>query len=283
MITKMTVTVLVNNFVSKSGLKGEHGLSLLLNIEENGIKNSILWDTGQTQETLLSNMEALNLKIDDVSTVVFSHGHYDHTGGLAGLLKLASRPIKVLASGYTWGNRFKNGAALKQIGSGLTREIILDLGGVVFEVNQPHHITDQLILTGPIERTEPCETNDVFVRSSGPSIVIDDFEDELALIVNTVSDGLFIITGCCHAGIINTIKYSRKITGIHNVKGVIGGLHLIDANIFRMETTRTFLRTLSCDVIAPLHCSGLSETCYLRRELGDSVKFPGVGETVQII
>lgn len=283
MITKMTVTVLVNNFVSKSGLRGEHGLSLLLTIEENGLKNKILWDTGQTQETLLFNLEALNERIDDISTVILSHGHYDHTGGLAGLLKSGSKPVKVLASGKIWGNRFKNGAELKEIGSGLTWEIIVDLGGIVFEVNQPHYITDQLILTGTIERTEPCETNDVFMRSSGQSIVIDHFDDDLALIVNTVSDGLFIITGCCHAGIINTIKYSRKITGIHNVKGVIGGLHLIDANIFRMETTRNFFKALSCDIIAPLHCSGLSETCYLRKELGDSVIFHGVGQTIQLI
>lgn len=86
MITKFDVTVIVNNFVSRSGFTGEHGLSLLLEFEEHNSRRQILWDTGQTADVLLGNLKSLQKDLNNLETVILSHGHYDHTGGLLRLM-----------------------------------------------------------------------------------------------------------------------------------------------------------------------------------------------------
>lgn len=283
MITSLSVTIVVNNFVSRSGMKGEHGLSLLLELEEAHVKNTILLDTGQTPEILLHNLRASNFKPSDISTVIMSHGHYDHTGGLMGLLEGSDSVFEVIACASAWGDRFNNNKDMKQIGSGFTDKEIVERGGKYREINQPYRISDHLIVSGPIGKTEPCEENKTFLRSTDEGFILDTFQDDMALIVDLGRQGLFILTGCCHSGIINTIRHGIKITGNKKVKGLLGGLHLINAEYQRLMTTRDFLKTIDCDFIAPIHCSGFESTCYLRRELGDVVKFPGVGETFKIV
>ncbi|MDD3472948.1 MAG: MBL fold metallo-hydrolase [Syntrophaceae bacterium] len=283
MITKFDVTVIVNNFVSRSGFTGEHGLSLLLEFEEHNSRRQILWDTGQTADVLLGNLKSLQKDLNNLETVILSHGHYDHTGGLLRLMDYSPKPFKIVASPLTWGERFAGAAELRSIGSGLTAELLRQRGSQVVEASKPYFITDQIVLSGPVEQTEPCEENHSFSRSLGNSVVVDKFEDDMSLAINIDSKGMFIITGCCHAGIINTTRHLQKVTGLEKIYGILGGLHLINANPERILRTRDFLRSLSCDFLAPLHCSGLYETCYLRQELGVSVKFVGVGETVNII
>ena len=283
MISSLSVTIVVNNFVSRSGMKGEHGLSLLLELEEPHVKNTILLDTGQTPEILLHNLRALNFQPSDISKVVISHGHYDHTGGLLGFMESSDHAVEILASASAWGDRFNNNQDMKQIGSGFTTTEIMERGGKLREISQPYRICDHLIVSGPIDKTESCEENKTFLRSTDEGLILDTFQDDMALIVDLGRQGLFILTGCCHSGIINTIRHSIKITGNDKIKGLIGGLHLINADIQRLMLTRDFLKTFDCDFIAPIHCSGFESTCYLRRELGDAVKFPGAGETFRIV
>ncbi|MGD9818183.1 MAG: MBL fold metallo-hydrolase [Desulfomonilaceae bacterium] len=273
----------MNNFVSRSGFTGEHGLSLLLEFEDQNSRRQILWDTGQTADVLLGNLKSLQKDLNNLETVILSHGHYDHTGGLLRLMDYNPKPFKIVASPLTWGERFPSATELRSIGSGLTAELLRQRGSQVVEVSKPYFITSQIVLSGPVEQIEPYEENHSFSRSLGNVVVIDKFEDDMSLAINIDNKGMFIITGCCHAGIINTTRYLQKVTGLEQIYGILGGLHLINANPDRILRTRDFLRSLSCDFLAPLHCSGLYETCYLRQELGDSVKFIGVGETVNII
>lgn len=283
MITSLSVTIVVNNFVSRSGMKGEHGLSLLIDIEEDNQKRKILWDTGQTSEILLLNLDSLSVKIPEISTVILSHGHYDHTGGLLELLDRSNGDVQVLASPFAWDDRFNNSQDLKQIGARLTPEDVLSHGGVYRAIDGPFQILEKLLVSGPIPKVEHCETNHTFLRSSGSGLMLDKFEDDMALVVDLGLQGIFIVTGCCHSGIINTIRHCMKITGNSIINGVLGGLHLINADSRRLIKTRDFLKDINCDFIAPIHCSGFEATCFLRRELGDVVKFPGAGETFKII
>jgi 7,8-dihydropterin-6-yl-methyl-4-(beta-D-ribofuranosyl)aminobenzene 5'-phosphate synthase len=111
----------------------------------------------------------------------------------------------------------------------------------------------------------------------------DEIIDDLSLVVNLGEKGLFIVTGCCHAGIINTIEQSIKITGNDIIKGIIGGLHLIGASRDRLKRTAEYLKAKNPDLIIPLHCSGLMESYYLRQSIGDSVKLFGAGEEIPIL
>ncbi len=283
MITSLTITIVVNNFVSRSGMKGEHGLSLLIDVEEAHVKNKILMDTGQTPETLLYNLRALNVQTSEISKVVISHGHYDHTGGLCGLLESSNGNLEVLASAFAWGLRFNNNQNMKEIGPGFDTSEIMERGGKYNEINQLYQLCDHLMLSGPINKTESCEANRTFIRSTDQGFMPDTFQDDMAIVADLGPEGLLILTGCCHSGIINTIRHCIKITGNNRIKGILGGLHLINADTERLIITRDFLKDIDCDFIAPVHCSGLEATCYLRRELGDVVKFPGAGETFKII
>ncbi len=283
MITSLNVTVVVNNFISRSGFKGEHGLSLLIDMDHDGVKTRMLWDTGQSPETLLVNLNALKVELSEISTVAISHGHYDHVGGLLGFLDHSSGNVQVLVSQWAWGERLNNSANLKPIGIGFTSNEVTEHGGLVVDITQPYRICEQVTLSGPIKRIESCEVNNSFLRKTDQGLVVDTFQDDMSLVLDLGHQGLFIITGCCHSGIINTVEHCMKITGNSRLKGIIGGLHLINADEERMVKTRNFLRETGLSFLAPLHCSGLEQTCYLRGELGESVKFLGAGEIVKVV
>ena len=80
--------------------------------------------------------------------------------------------------------------------------------------------------------------------------------DDQALYINIENKGLVIISGCAHAGIVNTIKYGQKIMGVDHIFAVVGGFHLKDANDERIKSTVNELITLNPEIIAPCHCTG---------------------------
>jgi len=283
MIEKLTVTIVVNNFLDESKFWAEHGLSLLINFSSHGIEKKILLDTGQSGDILVHNLETLKANLDNLMAIVISHGHYDHTGGLLTLLRSLRRNTPVIVHPEVWGPRLNKKPYFRTISSGLKSSDIESAGGEVIEVANPVFLTKEILTTGTIERVEPFERNDSLLRVFNQQLLNDDILDDQSLIINLGEQGLFLVTGCCHAGIINTVKHAQKITGNSKINGIIGGLHLVDASEKRLKKTSEYLRKISPQMIIPLHCSGLEESFYLRQMVGDNVKFLGAGEEISIM
>jgi 7,8-dihydropterin-6-yl-methyl-4-(beta-D-ribofuranosyl)aminobenzene 5'-phosphate synthase len=148
---------------------------------------------------------------------------------------------------------------------------------------EPVSLSEHILTTGYIERQEPLEINTSFARDKDGLMVKDDIADDLAMVVDLGAEGLLIVTGCCHAGIINTVRHAMNLTGNRQIHTIIGGLHLVGASEERLARTAEYLKEIHPRKIFPLHCSGLEESCYLKEKLGDLVELVGTGATVRIL
>jgi 7,8-dihydropterin-6-yl-methyl-4-(beta-D-ribofuranosyl)aminobenzene 5'-phosphate synthase len=153
-------------------------------------------------------------------------------------------------------------------------------GGTLVAAASPVFLGDGVVVTGEVPRDEPAEKKTSFRRLVDHQVVEDWIADDLSLVLDFGAKGLLLVTGCCHAGLINTAEHARRVTKNPKVRGIIGGLHLIGASDERLRRTVEYLRHLDPDLVIPLHCSGAHESCALREALGEVVRFAGVGRTI---
>lgn len=262
----MRITILVDNKISSS-LLSEHGFSVL--IESNHRK--ILLDTGQG-DVLEANARALNVDLSKTDTLVLSHGHYDHTGGIPLLLQQAS-DLQIYCHPGVVQPRYS-------VSNGTSRAIHMPSAAMaamdrlpsskLHWVSKPQPLTDGIELTGPIPRgTDFEDTGGPFFldpRGKRPDPVIDD----LAVWFNT-KQGVVILTGCCHSGVVNTVNHVRQLTGNAKIHALIGGFHLISASQERIEKTGAMLSSLNLDRMIACHCTGDGAASSLQDMLGERV------------
>lgn len=280
MLKSAELVVLVDNFCNRSGLAGEHGLSLLIEINADSGIHQFLLDAGQTPGVLLGNLAALNISLDRLRAVVLSHGHYDHTGGLLKLLESLPNKVPVLTHPRLFGPRLRTTPVIKSIGCPFSASEIEEAGGVLVCGSDPIPLGEGLAASGFISRTRPVKTG--FSRVDQGALEPDDIEDELSLILNLDSEGLVIITGCCHAGLQNTIAHATALYGTDRIKALIGGFHLISQKEDELSQTIEFLKKISPELVAPLHCTGRKETSRLQEGLGDAVVLAGAGDRIRL-
>ena len=120
---------------------------------------------------------------------------------------------------------------------------------------EPVEVAEGVWATGEVERQNEWEQPKGFLRSQGTELVADPVLDDQGLAVVT-PEGLMVVAGCAHAGIINTVRQAQRVTGVDRVRAVVGGLHLIDADEDKLQRTIAALREIDPEVIAPLHCTG---------------------------
>jgi 7,8-dihydropterin-6-yl-methyl-4-(beta-D-ribofuranosyl)aminobenzene 5'-phosphate synthase len=278
LVRKVTVTVLCDNSVAGPGVLAEHGLSL--HIDADG--SAFLFDTGASG-VFVGNAARLGIDLSQAAAVVLSHGHYDHTGGLASLLsayghrEVIGHP-EVFAAKYS---RQRSRPA-RAIGCPDSRRRLSSLGATFMLSAEPQEIAPGVITTGVIPRTADFEHVPAhFMIKRGGRLARDSFDDEQAVVVRT-RRGLVLIAGCAHRGLINTIRRAIELTGDGRVCAVIGGTHLAAADPPQVERTVRELRALDIGRLVACHCTGFGPSAELNSALGEDFSPGGVGATFTV-
>jgi 7,8-dihydropterin-6-yl-methyl-4-(beta-D-ribofuranosyl)aminobenzene 5'-phosphate synthase len=239
----------------------EHGLSLLVTVFAGEQRRSLLFDTGATVGGAAHNLRAMGVNTQEIEMIVLSHGHYDHTVGLNGLARELSPLPPLLVHPDCWLKRriAVPGRTPRELPT-TSRDKIRAAGFGLTEERQPSLLFgDTLLVTGEIERTTPFEQGfPAHQALRGGEWVPDPLiPDDQALVVNIRGRGLAVITGCGHAGVVNTVLHARRLTGIERVYAVIGGFHLANLPLDSViQPTIEALAEIAPEVIVPAHCTG---------------------------
>lgn len=276
---KVTVWVLTDNYydalrpdtsITKryraapgKSIHAEHGLAYYVESVVGGKAAACMFDYGLDPVGVMNNMSLLGLDPENVTAFCLSHGHFDHWTGALGILRhnrsriASGTPFYVGEEVFARRYSLHPGAAdMTDLGQ-LRKEDIETLGLNVIEVRTPTEIIPGVYMTGTIERVTSYE-------KVPPSLLIerdntiepDDFRGEQALFFTIKGKGLVVLSGCAHAGIVNTVTHAQKIAAADTVHAVMGGFHLINAAPEVIQKTVADIRAMKPAHVIPTHCSG---------------------------
>lgn len=294
-VSDLTIKTLIDNTAATPNVVAEWGLSILIDTGE----KKILFDTGAgNTDVLTHNMDALNVKLTEIDTLVLSHGHQDHTGGLRPFLKKlhnisSDKELEVICHPAAMNPQY-----VKNIGSfgcPYTKEELTRFGARFNFIKKPYDVTDDIIVSGEVPLTNDYEsTGKAFFREFGSEFssgkkelpeeelgfkatgkkFVQDLEviDDMGIVIKT-NLGLIVVLGCAHRGTINTIKHAMNITNTEKVFMVIGGTHTAGVSDYRMESTIKEIKKIGIKKVGVSHCTGQVAGCILSRELGKNIFF----------
>lgn len=256
------ITTLVEDTAEGNGLHAEHGVSFWIEYGD----SKLLFDTGQTG-IVVKNAEILGIDLAQADAIVISHGHYDHTGGLEPVLNQAKKAKLYLHPDALDKKYSFTGGTSRFIGVAHGIKSIIESHSQTNKVvwtKGPTEIFPGLFVTGEVPRTNDFEIdeNEFFLdeKAKKPDILADD----QSVFFNT-ANGLVVIFGCAHAGLINTLDYVTKISRTDKIYAIIGGMHLIGAKKERIQKVINRLKSLNLQKIGPAHCTGLKATLEIRQ------------------
>ncbi len=268
----MRVTLLVDN-LADSGLRSEHGLSFL--VETDG--GSVLFDTGQS-DAWMDNLARVGGKASDVAAVAVSHGHYDHTGGLARAMR-AAQHARFFAHPACFRPKYaKSAGAARCVGmpaDAVKRKAAFTLN------RSPVEMVPGVILSGEIGLREGMTTLDARFVTGNDGFRQDTFEDEQCMIVRS-GDWTAVLVGCAHRGAENNVLSAMAVAGVARIDLLAGGFHLSQAGKKRLRSLAGFLEDVEIGQIACCHCTGIGAYEYLRSKLGSQVVLARAGVSWQV-
>jgi 7,8-dihydropterin-6-yl-methyl-4-(beta-D-ribofuranosyl)aminobenzene 5'-phosphate synthase len=259
MMAKTCITVLVENTASGPGLLAEHGLAYWIEYDD----RRVLMDSGQGG-VLMSNAYKLGIRLTEIDALVLSHGHYDHTGGVAEALK-TNQSVTVYVHPAVFAHKYarKTDGSARQIGlPDATETVLQSLCDRLVYTERPTPVADRLTVTGPVPRLTDFEDTGGPFFLNHACTKPDPLEDDQAVFFDTL-EGTVVLLGCAHSGVINTLHYIRQLTDNRPIHAVIGGMHLVNASPQRIERTIEELRKIGVERLAPAHCTGMPATVAL--------------------
>jgi len=241
--------------------RAEHGFSALIDVYLNNASHRVLFDTGAGGDVVLFNVDRLGVDISAVETIVLSHGHFDHTGGLIPILKRVGRlQMPVVLHPDAFLKRWvilPNGQEIRL--RPVKKDGVLTAGAKVVEITEPYPLAENLLVaTSEIPRKTQFEQGFPahFAEIDGKPQPDPQVRDDQALVMNVKGKGLVIVSGCAHAGIINTVLYAKELTGINKVYALMGGFHLSFPNEQLIDPTVEELKKIEPTFIIPCHDTG---------------------------
>ena len=266
-------------------LVAEHGFCALLTLHFDGVKRSLLFDSGLDPFAAPHNADVLDLDLSSCESLISSHGHIDHAGGLLNLRKKMTtrQEIPLVLHEDAFRNRlvkFQDGRTIDLPAP--NRSLLTNAGYDIIEKNSSSlWIDDRVLITGEIPRTNSFEKgfpNHYSLVKEGELEPDPLIKDDQAIILKVKEKGLVIITGCGHAGIINTLNYAKELTGEDRIYSVLGGMHL-SGGLFEPIIPRTMeeLERLKPKFVVPCHCSGLKAMTEIAIRMPDAFMQNSVG------
>lgn len=275
---KQTCITILSDNQALPALTAEHGFAALVT-EGN---RRLLFDTGQDAEVLFNNAKQLGINLTNLDAIILSHGHYDHAGGLLKLLELNPEcPVYLHPDALQQRYSIHPGAKAKQISiSSALREKLQQLPSTQLRFNRsPVQLTESIWLSGEIPRVNQFED------TSGPFFLdtqgcrVDDLLDDQCLWIEQ-EETVSVLTGCCHAGVINTLNYVQQQTQEKSLNHIVGGLHLVNKNAEQLSATIKQLQQHKFQNLYPAHCTGKEQILALQEAFPEQVKSCYAGLTI---
>jgi 7,8-dihydropterin-6-yl-methyl-4-(beta-D-ribofuranosyl)aminobenzene 5'-phosphate synthase len=272
LIRDLKITTLAENLVMTKCL-GQWGLSFLLEFTDaKGDRGKLIFDTGIHKESFMYNIEQLQVDLSDVDGVVISHGHGDHTAATVEVVEAAGG-VKVYAHPHTFLPRFYEDETGKRRRHGVPKgeglEEIESAGGEIILAKEPTEVVPGVWTTGQIQRATPFERALPLSKGERLIIVVDGEEiddhilDDQALWMDVDGVGPFVLTGCAHAGSVNTLLQVQQLGHFKEIHGLAGGTHLVGRSEEYLQQTIESLKQFGLRLISPCHCTGFKATARL--------------------
>jgi 7,8-dihydropterin-6-yl-methyl-4-(beta-D-ribofuranosyl)aminobenzene 5'-phosphate synthase len=299
-------------YFTDRALLAEHGFSALIHfpggtpagslLGDLGGDLNILWDAGVTRIALMENLRRMEIDPRSVGVIALSHGHHDHFSALSELLaglnlgfeskewaepitaeKVAAwidaNRVPVIAHPAAFRERWWEKEDGTRVGP-MTPPPRLEweaLGGIMRCSETPHPLRPGCWTTGYVPRKsfEHSGRPARLYYRQGDTLRPDDLEEDQAIVINVKGKGLVVLSGCAHAGIVNTVNYAREFSGVDRVYAIIGGFHLARSTPEEIQATLVAIQALRPALLVPSHCTGFEATCAFSRQMPDQ-SVPGV-------
>ena len=262
----MKITTLIENTEDEKGLlKNEHGLSIFI---ESSFGN-ILFDTGKTGD-FIENAEKLNIDLSSIHTLILSHAHYDHCGGVKRLLETYNISPRLVISENFFEQSNKYHYSDGSLNADFAKESGYTYVGIDFDENYLKEknlqidylkdsmmkINDEVYVFSKFKKYHDFEkeNKNMQIKVGEDKYIVDPFSDEISIGLKT-KDGLVILLGCAHPGFLNITDSIREASG-EKIAGIIGGTHLIEADEERINKSADYLNSLGIKILGLSHCTG---------------------------